>query len=328
MPRPPADLNAAITAYISPPPILLDDQLTLGQALVGLQEHPLADSVLYLYVVNQSNQLTGIIPTRRALCSKPETPLKALCILNPLTVGPNDTIGTVCQLFVTHRYLALPVVDNDGVLIGTIDARLFTDRLDALSEGRVSEDVFQLIGIHVAQGRKVTTWQQFRDRFPWLLANIAGGIACAILAGWYEDVLAEVLALALFIPVVLALAESVSMQSMSLTVQDLHQGSKWSAVSRALAREAQTALGLGVACATIVASIAFMWHSNHAIAYILGLSIPISMLAASLLGVIFPTCIHHSGRDPRIASGPLVLASTDLITLTTFFTSATYFLRN
>lgn len=314
------DLTALIDPHVRPAPAVLHRDATLGSALAELRARGLPADILYLYVIDDERHLVGVLPTRRALIADLSKTVYELSIRDPVTLRSGMTILEACDHFLHHRYLAFPVVDDQGCLLGTIDARLFTDEIAQLSEGRAADELFQVIGIHVAQGRKASTWRQFSDRFPWLTANIAGGIACAVLAGAFEDVLARALALALFIPVVLALAESVSMQSMTITMQELHHGKVTvGSLSRALLREFSTALLIALACASIVAGIAFVWKAHAGVALTLGLSLLTAMVGACLLGVLLPSLVRASGRDPRIASGPLVLAATDLMTLTAFF---------
>ncbi len=325
---PRADLKSLIDLHVRPVPAVLNRDSTLEEALTSLRAQNLPADILYLYVVNDESHLVGVLPTRRALIADLKKTVYELSIKNPVTLRTGMTVESACDFFLHHRYLAFPVVDADNKLIGTIDARLFTDEIAQLSEGRASEELFQVIGIHIAQGRKVTTWRQFKDRFPWLTANIAGGLACAVLAGAFEDVLGRAIALALFIPVVLALAESVSMQSMTITIQELHHGPVGlSRILRALWREFQTASWIALSCATIVAGIAWAWKGQGAVAATLGLALLLAMVSACLLGVLLPGLVRASGRDPRIASGPLVLAATDLLTLTVFFTIASRLVR-
>ena len=120
------------------------------------------------------------------------------------------------EYFATRRLLAFPVVNAGGQLLGVVDVSLFTDEVIDLAK-RTYDDIFQLIGVHGTAQR--SPWIAFRDRFPWLLCNIAGGLLAAFIASRFEHLLQEVVVLSLFIPIVLALGESVSMQALTLTLQ-------------------------------------------------------------------------------------------------------------
>src|SRR5207249_9356543 len=106
---------------------------------------------------------------------------------------------------------------------------------------------------HLSDSQQASAVFSFRQRFPWLLCNIAGGLLAAFLSGLFEAELQKLVALALFIPVVLALAESVSIQSVSLALQSLHnQRPSWTLLAGRITREAQAGVLLGVACALTV----------------------------------------------------------------------------
>src|SRR5262245_21934550 len=145
-------------------------------------------------------------------------------IRSVVAIPANATVLDACEFFTFHRLLAFPVVDPDRHLLGVIDVDLYTAELTMPTddESVPRDDLFQLIGVHLSAAQQRKPSKAARERFPWLLCNICGGILAAILSGFYEDVLTwRNAVLALFIPVVLALAESVSIQSVSLSLQRL-----------------------------------------------------------------------------------------------------------
>jgi magnesium transporter len=212
--------------------------------------------------------------------------------------------------------LALPVVDEAGKIIGVIDVDQYTDEIRELDEREASGEIFQLIGVRLAQVRKASLPALFRNRFPWLLSNVAGGVTCAFIAGAFEVVLDQVIALALFIPVVLALAESVSIQSLTLALQ-LHHGrpAPWGVILSTLGRELPLGLMLGAACGGLVAGIAWPWQGHAGVAATLLAGISASVMLAACFGLLMPLLLHKAQRDPKVASGPLTLALTDVMTL-------------
>jgi len=126
--------------------------------------------------------------------------------------------------------------------------------------------------------------------------------------------------LALFIPVVLALAESVSIQSLTLTLQRLHApASMRPRFMAALLKEMVTAALLGLACGATVGFVAWVWKGGAPVALAIGSVIWVSMVSACALGVALPTALRAARRDPKVAAGPIVLASADLVTLLFYF---------
>jgi magnesium transporter len=222
-----------------------------------------------------------------------------------------------------YRMLAVPVVDAGRKLVGVIDVSVFTDEVLGLSQAQATQaadDVFQLIGVHLARARGASPWASFRSRFPWLLSNIGGGIACAFLIGLHENFLDSMIVLALFIPVVLALSESVSMQSMSITLHGVRAGRiEWRMLLRSLGVELATSALLGAACGCAVGLVAWAWKRHAAVAAAIAASICLAIVTSCLLGVLLPTLIRAFRGNPRIAAGPLVLALADVATLLFYF---------
>lgn len=293
---------------------------TVGDALHALRQQDLSDKILYLYVVDQDGRLTGVAPVRRLLTSQPGDKIGDIMVGSVISLPSSATVLEACDMILEHRLLALPVVDEAGKPVGLVDVNLFTDEVGAIARQHEVNSAFQIIGVHIALGRKVPSWVSFKDRFPWLLCNIASGIACAFIAGRYELLIAEVTILALFLTVVLALAESVSMQSMTITLQGLaQQRPSMRQILSALRQEAATAAMLGAGSGFVVGMIALVWRGKALAAGVIGGSIALAILTACLLGVVIPTAIRAFKADPKIAAGPIVLASADIATLLFYF---------
>lgn len=293
---------------------------TVGEALQSLRAADLGDRIAYFYAVEADGTLAGVVPARRLLVSDPATPVRSLLVPRVVSLAETASLQDAVEYFLLYRYLAFPVVDAAGRLVGAIDVGVFTDEVVEFADAREADDIFQLIGVHAARGRGASPWQAFRDRFPWLLANIAGGLLCAWLIGRHEAFLGTALALALFIPVVLALSESVSIQSMSLTLQALHDA-PWDRRSflEALARELGTAILLGGGTGALVGAAAWAWRGHGAVAAAVAVSILLSVATACLLGVALPAVVRALRGDPRIAAGPIVLALADAATILVYF---------
>jgi magnesium transporter len=211
--------------------------------------------------------------------------------------------------------------------VGMVDVSLFTGEVLDLAQGEPADDVFEAIGFHVSQVRDASPFKAFRYRFPWLLATIGSGTVCALLAGAYETTLAQSLVLAFFLTMVLGLSESVSIQSMAVTIQAL-RGARptmgW--YVRAFKREVLTALMIGLGCGLVVAMIVWAWRGDGIAAIAVGSSVVLSLFFASLLGLSVPSLLHTLKLDPKIAAGPITLAATDIITLLLYFTLGTVLL--
>ena len=199
--------------------------------------------------------------------------------------------------------MAFPVVEANGTLLGVVDIELFNDELLGVAR-QAFDEIFSLTGVHATAGRNI--WSGFRDRFPWLMCNVGGGLMCALLASRYEQLLATFVILSLFVPVVLALGESVSIQTLTLTLQALH-GDKtdWKQFLRSVRRELGVATLLGLGCGLLVGGTAWLWKAHDVMAFAIGGAIWLSMITAALVGLTLPTLIHSVKGNAHIAAGPI-----------------------
>lgn len=294
---------------------------TAGDALAFMREHPPGERIVYFYVVDEQGRIRGVVPTRRLLMASPGASLADLMVPDVVTLPVESKMEDAAALFLRHKLLALPVVDADGVLAGAVDVGMFTGEISDIAARRSADDAFEIIGARVAAS--TSAWRGFLDRFPWLLCNVAGGMAAALITGAYEHLLEAVIALTLFVPVTLTVSESIAMQSVTLTLQHLHAGpASLGFLLKTLRRELATAAWLGAGCGAIVAAIAWAWKGNIGVAAAAGITVTLAMVVAALLGVALPGTLRALKRNPRIASGPIVLALTDVVTLLCYFNVA------
>ena len=297
--------------------------LTVGQALASIRENPTIGRIIYFYVVDDDGRLAGVVPTRRLLLNPLDTPVDQVMVREVVTVPETATVLEACELFTLHRLLAFPVIDHKRRIVGIVDVELYAQQRGELEAAERNEELFQLIGVHLAESQQASPVLAFRSRFPWLITNIVGGILAAFLSGLFEAELQRVVELALFVPVVLALAESVSIQSVSLTLQILHgQRPSAKALLGKLRRELFTGFLLGLASAAAVALVALIWLGNARVAFCLLAGIGTGVTAAAVIGVAMPNLLRMLRRNPQVAAGPVALALSDMFTLLVYFSLA------
>jgi magnesium transporter len=305
----------------------LNQDLTVQQALDAIRQRGVGEKVVYFYVVDEHQQLCGVLPTRRLLTAGLNQRLSDIMVRRVVTIPQQATVIEACEAFVLHKFMAFPVVDERRRIIGTVDVSLLSEEVfDAAEKERVDE-LFEAIGFHISQVRDASPLKAFRFRFPWLLATIGSGTLCALLASAYEVTLAKAIVLAFFLTMVLGLGESVGIQSMTVTIQALRaMQPTWRWYWRALRREAGTALLLGMGCGIVVGLIVWLWRGAPLAAFSIGASIFLNLCAACFFGLSVPTLLHALKLDPKIAAGPVTLAFTDIFTLLFYFGMAAWLL--
>lgn len=313
-----------VTAHVRREVSTFAESMRVREVLEEIRTHGFHSRIAYFYVVDDEGRLCGVAPTRRLLTADLDSPLSEIMTGPPVSVPHTATVFDACEMFLQHRYLALPVVDEERRLVGVID-------VDKLVEENVNfgdtNRIFENVGFRVAQVQEASPVRAFRFRFPWLTATIAGGLVAALLASAFEATLAQSLALAFFLTLVLGLGESVTIQAATVTIHDLRgRMPTWSWYGRRLRRELGTAAMLGLGCGVVVGAVAWLWRGEGLVALAIGGSLVLSVSAAGVFGLTFPALLHGLRLDPKIAAGPVALAITDITTVLVYFGVATLLL--
>ncbi|WP_010585562.1 magnesium transporter [Schlesneria paludicola] len=312
-------LNDPVTQHMNAfAPLLRDDQ-SVGASLELIRDSQIPGRVIYFYVVDGEGRLKGVVSTRKLLFTSPQTKIAEIMATQVLSIPSTATVLEACERFTVHKLLAFPVVDDNQKILGVIDIDLYTDEIQEIDRRHDSEDLFQLIGVHLTEAQKGNAGQAFMGRFPWLLCNVAGGMLSAFIADAYQDV-STLAVVAPFISLVTALAESVSIQSVSLAIQSLHsQPSQWSMFARRVGLELLVGLFLGAASGLTVALVAFAWKGSVLVALSLFLGIAGGVVASAGIGLSMPYLLKLCRLDPQLASGPIALTLSDIVTLFCYF---------
>ncbi len=306
---------------------LLRVGMTVDEALRVIREKGVGERIVYFYVIDEEERLAGVVPTRRLLTAALASPLSEVMIKRVVAIPQSATLMDACDIFVLHKFFALPVIDERRRMVGIIDIGVFAQEVLNLGEPEKVDDVFEAIGIRLSEMRGASPWKAFQYRFPWLLATIGSGTAGAFLAGLFEETLARAMVISFFLALVLALAESVSIQSMTLTLQALRTNQptlRW--FFQTARREVIAALLIGAGCGLVVFLIVWLWHWSLLSAVVIASTVAGSVLIASLAGLGMPSLLHALKWDPKIAAGPVTLACTDVLTLLLYFSLATWLL--
>ncbi len=301
----------------------LRQDFSVQQSLDAIRQQGIGEKIVYFYAVDEQGRLAGVVPTRRLLTAPPEQRLREIMISRVVAIPQTATVMEACEAFVLHKFLAFPVVDDERRLVGVVDVGLLTEEAFDIAERDQTDALFESIGFRISQVRDASPLRAFQFRFPWLLATIGSGTICALLASAYEVTLAKSLVLAFFLTLVLGLAESVSIQSMTVTIQALRVARPtfgW--YVHAFRREAGTAVLLGAACGLVVGLIVWLWRDAGLVGFAIGASLLLALCAACLFGLSVPALLHALKLDPKIAAGPLTLALTDIFTLLFYFSLA------
>jgi magnesium transporter len=319
MALPALDLDKPLTelAHVYYVQLFVDE--SVAQSIQRIREATSGDRIAYFYATTKEDVLVGVVPARRLLVSTPETLISAIMISPVVRISEDATLGEALELLTNRRLMAVPIVDEENHLNGVIDLEHYTRDAIDLEQREAAETVFQLVGFHI-ESQKDGIWKQFRGRFPWLLCNIASGLTAAAITGAFDGLLRHAVAIAFFFPLVLGIAESISMVAVTLGIRQMHHP------GNGIFREFKIAPLLGAAAGVLVGLAALLWLKQLLVGAVLAIAIVIGALIGTLLGLFLPRLVHLWKLDPTIASGPAVLAITDILTLTSYLGLAAWIL--
>jgi len=313
------DYTQSIVNYLEPHGFTLIDHLTVDEAIAFIREQE-EPHLRYFYVVNADKHLVGVVSSHNLLVSSGAMPICSVMDERPLALSTDIALGDAIRLILDHELVALPAVDNEGRLVGVLELR-GSPHLHADEDGLLPlhkkkaryQDIFQLMGVTLEKKGMQSPWKSFLNRAPWLSGNIIGGLICAAIAAHYQLVLETAIVLAMFIPLVLTLSESIAMQAMTLSLTFLHKKQiPWLNVFQRLINEWKTAVIIAFFAGFTVEVIAFVFHKDQLPYLVILVSIFSSMLFSATLGVLIPVLIHHFRLDPKIAAGPIALTLADV----------------
>ncbi|HUX41642.1 MAG TPA: CBS domain-containing protein [Rectinemataceae bacterium] len=301
----------------------LDGGLTVREAVEIVQRERDESKIHYFYVVDDEGRLEGVMPTRRFLTRSPDSLLRDVCVRDPIVIPAESSLAEAAKVFESRRLLALPVVDRRGRIMGVLDLHVFAEREIDVSDAALREEAFQTIGIRVGGLIGAGPLRGFRLRFPWLLSTIAGGLLCVAVSSAFTKTLETSIVLALFLAPILALGESTAIQSMTLALQIVtHSAKDASKALLGLFREAGTGILLGAAAGAILSGIEMLWKGRGPEGPAIFLSVAIAMAIAATVGFGLPLLLYRLKVNLKVASGPIVLAFTDVATVLAYLVTA------
>lgn len=322
------DFSKLVRDVAVPVEAVLHLDQTIEEALVHLRNLKIDDKIVYFYVVDKKHRLKGVVPTRQLLLRDPKMSISE--VMNPSVIALewHQTLEEAMEILASNCLLALPVVDEDRCLMGLVDVEIYFEESVDIANTRRRNDVFQILGFNLEEGKLKSPWKSYRLRMPWILCNMVGGIGCAIISRIFEGVLAKVLLLAMFIPLVLTLSESISMQSMTQSLHWLQNSQRlsWKKILMRGYTEGKVVVLLSLSCGLLAGFLSLFWGNGIWPGISIAISLSISIILSASVGGSIPMLLHSRQMDPKIAAGPVALMFSDVITTAIYLSLASWIL--
>lgn len=309
---------------MNPNVFALPEELTVGEAIVELQQARDVEMVFYLYTVDDRRHLVGVTSLRRLLLVSPETPLKRIATTDVLSVRVETDQEEVARQVASYNLLAIPVVDLENKLVGVITV---DDVIDVIKD-EATEDIYRMAGVSTDDSVFSPPTASLRKRLPWLYVNLVTAFIAVAVVKAFESTISQATALAAFMPVVAGMGGNAGMQTLTVIVRGIALGELNIGNSRkALFKEGLVGLGNGVGLGLVAALAAWAVQGDPWLGMILGLAMVINMFIAATAGTLVPLGLRAMKVDPALASSVFITTLTDVFGFLAFLGLGTVFLQ-
>ena len=302
--------------------------LNVADAIQRLRQiAPDAETIYYVYVVDDEKRLAGVVSLRELFAAKDSVLVKDIMRKNVINVHVDMDQEEVARVVSKYDLLAVPVVDEGQHLLGIITV---DDILDVVEE-EATEDIYKLVGTSEVEGKDfldATAFHVAGKRLPWLVISLLGGLVTGGVINFFEMTLHKVFALALFIPVIMDMGGNVGTQSSTVFVRGLATGEiEISEVWRYFFREVKIGFTMGLVTGGMLAAAATIWQPAIVnLGLVVGLTMFATVTLAAVIGTLIPMIFNNYGIDPAITAGPFVTTIKDVTGLLIYFLVANAFL--
>ena len=302
--------------------VALGGDLKVEQALAKIREvAPDRETIYYIYVTDAERRLRGVCSMRDIITALPRKSLEDIMVARPVTVNVREDQEAVARTFEKYDLAALPVVDDDGRLVGIVTV---DDVLDVLEE-ETTEDVHQVGGVgkvdlpYFAAG----FWLLVRKRSTWLILLFVEELLTGTVLRAYEASLERVVALMFFVPLIISSGGNSGSQSATLVTRGLAVGDvKLGDVLPVFLREGAMGIVLGLLLGAIGWVRAILWGNGVGVAGVVGISLVFVILTGTIVGALLPLGLRRLGFDPAVSSSPFIASLVDVIGLIIYFNVA------
>jgi len=283
------------------------------------------ENLNYVYVVDREDKLVGVLSLHALLFAKPEVIVSDLTDDDFHCVTAVQDQEEVARIFDKYDMMALPVIDDAGVLIGRITA---DDVIDVIQE-EATEDMYRLAGLSDEDDLAEPVGITARRRGVWLAVNLMTAIAASVVIAQFEATIAQIVALAVLMPIVASMGGIAGTQTLTVIVRGIALGRvTFANARRTLVKEASVGMVSGLTFALIIGTIASFWFPELGIrlGWIIAAAMLINLCAAALAGAMIPLTLQRLNIDPALASGTILTTVTDVVGFFSFLGLATLFL--
>lgn len=276
-----------------------------------------------IFVVNDDNRLTGVLPIKWLLVNDPSRMVGELMAADANTFRPEDDVNETAQAFERYDIVTAPVVDSEGRLIGrvTIDAMVDVIREESEAEARGR------VGLREEEDIFASVWSSVRNRWAWLAVNLVTAFIASRVIDLFHGSIERLVALAALMPIVAGMGGNSGNQTITMLVRAMALDQVGlDSRKRLLRKELIVSICNGLIWGSVIGIVAWLLYSNAALGAVMMAAMTLNLLLAALMGVLIPMTLVKLGRDPAMGASVMITAITDSGGFFIFLGLATIFL--
>ncbi|MDP2360967.1 MAG: magnesium transporter [bacterium] len=279
-----------------------------------LAEDREVEDIYVVFVVDGEGRLLGQVSLQRLLLARRGQRMGEIMDREVISARADADQEEVAALARKYDLASVPIVDSEGRLLG----RVTMDDVYDIAHEEAGEDIARLAGT-VEDVLERSSLVVIRQRTPWLLVGLAGGLVNALVMSRFEADLRALLSASFFVPVVMGMGGNVANQSATIVVRGLATGElEVKDLLPRLWKESKVGFALGLACSLVMLTVVWLWLGSPATAGVIALAMACVIMQATVVGAFVPLLLKWAGIDPALASGPFLSTSNDILGLSVY----------
>ena len=302
------------------------ENMTVAQAMAHIKQTGIHKETIYTCYVTERRRLIGIVSAKDLMTTDDDVQIRDLMETEIISVGTHTDKEDVAQLFTRYDFLAIPVLDAEGLMVGIVT---FDDAMDVMVE-EATEDITKMAAINPSEKTyfETSVFAHAKNRIPWLLILMFTSIITGTIITKYENAFAAIPLLVSFIPMLMDTGGNCGSQSSTLIIRGIALSQiRFQDIFRVVFKEFRISLIVGSVLAVTNGVRIMIQYDDPALALVIALSLIGTVVAAKLVGCMLPLLASKAHLDPAIMAAPLITTVLDTCTILVYFNIVTAFFK-
>ena len=298
------------------------ETMTVAQAMAHIKETGIHKETIYTCYVTNRRKLVGIVSAKDLMTSDDDALIKDLMETEIISVSTHTDQEEVARLFTKYDLIALPVLDQDGLMVGIVT---FDDAMDVMVD-EATEDITKMAAINPSEKTyfETSVFTHAKSRIPWLLVLMFTSIATGTIITKYEDAFASIPLLVSFIPMLMDTGGNCGSQSSTLIIRGIALSQiRFKDIFRVVFKEFRISLIVGAVLAATNGIRILLQYEDPMLALVIALSLIATIMISKMVGCLLPLLASRVHLDPAIMASPLITTLVDICSIWIYFNIAT-----